>query len=295
MRIVYHLGAHCTDDERLLRCLLKNRGTLAPQGIIVPGPTRYRNLMRDTAIALKGQAASPDTQALLLEQIMEEDHADRLILSWENFLSFATWALDGGLYPSAGDRTRAFTQVFPQIKAEFHLAIRNPASFLPAVFAKQKAMKGGTQKYETFVKGIDIFALRWSDVVSNIRAQNPDVPLTIWCDEDTPLIWPEVLQAVAGFAAGTVIEDEGELLAAIMPPEGIKRMQAYIETHPITSVEMRRRIVSAFLDKFALKDKISVEVEMPGWTESTVTTLTRSYEADVARIAAMPGVRFIAP
>ena len=26
MEIVYHLGAHCTDEERLLRCLLKNRG-----------------------------------------------------------------------------------------------------------------------------------------------------------------------------------------------------------------------------------------------------------------------------
>ncbi len=39
MEIVYHLGAHCTDEDRLLRCLLKNRGILAQQGIIVPGPT----------------------------------------------------------------------------------------------------------------------------------------------------------------------------------------------------------------------------------------------------------------
>ena len=34
MRIVYHLGAHCTDEERLVRCLLKNRGLLAGQGIV---------------------------------------------------------------------------------------------------------------------------------------------------------------------------------------------------------------------------------------------------------------------
>ena len=50
-------------------------------GIVVPRPTRYRNLMRDTALALKGQVASLDTQALGLEQIMQEDLADRLILS----------------------------------------------------------------------------------------------------------------------------------------------------------------------------------------------------------------------
>ena len=54
----------------------------------MPGPTRYRNLVRDTALALRGQAAALDTQALVLEQIMQEDVADRLILSWENFLSF---------------------------------------------------------------------------------------------------------------------------------------------------------------------------------------------------------------
>lgn len=295
MRIVYHLGAHCTDDERLLRCLLKNRGLLARQSIVVPGPTRYRALLRDTAQALKGQPASPDTEALVLEQIMEEDQADRLILSSDNFLAFVPWALDGGLYPAAGERTRAFARIFPQTEVEFHLAIRNPASFLPALFGRQQAMKGGKPGYEEFVQDVDIFALRWSEVVDDILAHNPGIPLTVWCDEDTPLIWPEVLQAVAGCAPDTVLEDADDLLTSLMPAEGIKRMQAYITTHPITSVEMRRRIVSAFLDKFALKDKITVEVEMPGWTEATVETLTATYEQDVARIAATPGVRFLAP
>ena len=36
MRIVYHLGAHCTDEDRLVRCLLKNRAVLAEAGIAVP-------------------------------------------------------------------------------------------------------------------------------------------------------------------------------------------------------------------------------------------------------------------
>jgi hypothetical protein len=73
MRIVYHLGAHCTDEDRLVRCLLKNRAVLADQGIIVPSPTRYRKLMRDTAVQLRGATASIETQALVLEQIMDED------------------------------------------------------------------------------------------------------------------------------------------------------------------------------------------------------------------------------
>ena len=289
MRIVYHLGAHCTDEERLLRCLLKNRQALGDQGIVVPGPTRYRTLLRDTAITLKGQAASRDTQALVLEQIMEEDRADRLILSWDNFLSFPQWALKERLYPSAAERVRAFTQIFPEIEAEFHLAIRNPATFLPELFARQR-----DKTYEQFMANTDPLLLHWSDVIGDVLTQNPDVPLTVWCDEDTPLIWPEVLQAVSGHAEGTQLEGRDELLAMIMSPEGLSRMQIYLDGHPPQSVVQRRRIVAAFLDKFALPEKVEMELELPGWTEETVTALTAAYQADVARIRAMPGVRFIA-
>ena len=295
MRIVYHLGAHCTYDERLLRCLLKNRGILAEQGIVVPGPTRYRTLLRDTAVALKGQPASLDTQALVLEQIMEEDTAERLILSWDSFLSFPPWALDGALYPAAAARIRAFSQIFPQIEAEFHLALRNPATFLPALYDKQKNIKGGTKSFNDFMKGLDPYDIRWSDVIERVLRVNPDVPLVIWCDEDTPLIWPEVLQAVSGHGADTRLEDEHELLTQIMSAAGLQRMQAYLASHPVTSPEMRRKVVSAFLDKFAVPDRINVEIEVPGWTTDTIATMTQIYEQDVARIARMPGVRFIAP
>ena len=53
MRIVYHLGAHFTDEERLLKCLLKNRGILSQNAVAVPGPKSYRVLLRDTIMSLK--------------------------------------------------------------------------------------------------------------------------------------------------------------------------------------------------------------------------------------------------
>ncbi len=295
MRIVYHLGAICTDEERLLRCLLKNRGKLAEQGIVVPGPNRYRSLLRETVISLKGQAATRDTQALVLDQIMDEDTAERLILSWDSFLSLAPWVLEGGLYKAAAERVRAFSQVFPEIEAEFHLAIRNPATFLPALFAKLTADKKRIKTYEKFIGNLDIFDLRWSDVIAQVLALNPDVPLTIWCDEDTPLIWPEVLQAVSGHGPDILLEDRDDLLGQIMSPEGLERLNSYLAGHPTPTPELRRKVVSAFLDKFALTDRIEMEVELPGWSEQTVADLTAEYDQDVARIMAMPGVTFIAP
>jgi hypothetical protein len=289
MRIVYHLGAHCTDEDRLVRCLLVNRGTLAAQGIVVPSPLRYRKLLRDTAVQLKGAAASIETQALVLDQIMDEPAADRLILSWDSFLSFPQWVVRGTMYAFAGERIRAFTQIFPEIAAEFHMGIRNPATFLPALFEKQKG-----KSYEDFMAGTDPLLLRWSDVVGQILAQNPGVPLTIWCDEDAPLIWPEVLQTVAGHAPGTVLDGADELLASIMAADGMERMRNYMATHPPANPAQRRRIVSAFLEKFALPDRVEMEVDLPGWTADLVARMTDSYRADVARIAAMPGVTMIA-
>lgn len=290
MRIVYHLGAHFTDEDRLLKCLSRNRDLLAQHDIAVPPSKRYRTLLRETAIRLKGATATVDEQALILEQIMEEERADRLILSWESFMSLPNWVLMGKLYPAAGERTRAFTQIFPQIEAEFHLALRNPATFLPLLYDRLKPAD-----YGSFLNGADPFDLRWSDVVEQILDANPDAPLTVWCDEDTPLVWPEVLRAVSGLPEDIALEGEEDLLASLMSGEGMGRMRTYIEGHPPQNPMQRRRIVSAFLDKFALPERIDLEVEMPGWTDDTVADLTRAYEENVARIAQMPEVTFIAP
>lgn len=290
MRIVYHLGAHFTDDERLLRCLLKNRDVLAQHEIVVPGPNRYRRLLRETATKLKGQAATVDEQALILEQIMEEDRASRLVLSWESFLSLPNYVLNSRLYPAAGERVRAFCQIFPQIEAEFFLAIRNPASFLPQLYDRLKP-----ESYKDFLNGVDPYDIYWSEVIERIVDANPGAPLTVWCDEDTPLIWPEVLRAVAGLPEQAKLEGEEDLVASLMSGEGLARMQSYLDSHPPQSIAQRRKILSAFLDKFALPERVDQDIEMPGWSPDMVAEMTALYEEDVARIAAMPEITFLRP
>lgn len=271
-----------------MRCLLKNRGVLAEQGIMVPSPTRYRRLLRSTLEQLRGGAASEETQALILDQIMDEGQADRLILSWDSFLSFPAWSVRGSLYSVGGERIRGFAQIFPDYEAEYHLAIRNPATFLPALQDLVNA-KGGKDILEM----IDPLMLRWSDAVRQILVQNPGVPLTVWCDEETPLIWPEVLQAVAGHSPETVLIDTDELLTMIMNEIGLSRMKAYCIEHPPQSVAQRRRIVTAFLEKFARPEKVEMEIPMPGWTDDYVAQMTARYLEDVERIRQMSGVTLI--
>lgn len=288
MRIAYHIGAHCTDEEKLLRCLLKNRGPLSEQGILVPGPSRYRVALRDAMVQLKGEFADEAMQASLLEQIMEADAAKRMVLSWDSFMAFPQWALRRSLYPNGPERLRALTRIFPQIETELFLAIRNPAGFLPAMIARQK-----DRSYEDVVEGTDPLALRWSDLIARIRSVNPEVPLTVWCDEDSPLIWPELLQAISGHAPGTVLEGADDFLATIMTPRGFTRLKAHLGTIPPADIEARRRAVAGYLQRFALPEQVETEVDLPGWTEAYVERLTEGYDRDMERIADIPGVRLI--
>ena len=290
MRIAYHLGVHCTDEDRLVRTLHRNADLLAAEGIEVPAPERYRNLIRDTAIQLKGRVAPTETQAIVLDQIMDAEVADSLVLSWENFLAFPAWVVKGQLYRTGGDRMRAIRNIFPEIEAEFFIGLRNPATFLPDLLRKQRG-----RPWAEFIDGTDPMDLRWSDLILNLRDRNPDAPITLWCDEDTPLIWPEVLQAVSGHSDGLMLSGRDDLLATLMTEDGMRRMEAYLATHQPQTIGQRRRIVSAFLDKFANPESLESEVTLPGWTEDYVADLTETYDRDIAYIATLPGVTLITP
>jgi hypothetical protein len=126
-----------------------------------------------------------------------------------------------------------------------------------------------------------------------VRTLNPEANLTIWCDEDTPLIWPEVLRAVSGHAPGTVQEDKDDLLVEIMSPEGLDRMRAYLAGNPPASISHRRRILSAFFDKFAMTDKVEMELDLPDWDEAMVEEITERDREDIARLRGMSDVTFI--
>jgi hypothetical protein len=168
------------------------------------------------------------------------------------------------------------------------MALRNLVTFLPALFAQ---MRG--KSFDDFLGGTDPLDLSWLRLVESVRTLNPEANLTIWCDEDTPLIWPEVLRAVSGHAPGTVQEDKDDLLVEIMSPEGLDRMRAYLAGNPPASISHRRRILSAFFDKFAMTDKVEMELDLPDWDEAMVEEITERDREDIARLRGMSDVTFI--
>ncbi|WP_380053035.1 hypothetical protein ACFE33_10445 [Falsihalocynthiibacter sp. SS001] len=291
MQIAFHLGAHSTDNDKLLKTLLKNSGQLHARGTVVPGPGRYRDLIRKTIVALKGDRATVESQEALFDAIIEESEAERLILSNENFICITRTAFDGtGFYPQTSEKIVSYSNLFHGYDLEFHLAISNPAILIPELFARSPQ-----PTLADYLDGSDPMDLRWSTIIKAIHEANPDASITIWCNEDSPLIWTDILGALADVDETFKFEGEFDFIQEIMSKEGMRRLQSYLRTHPPKNARQKRRIIAAFLDKFATSAAIEMEINLEGWDDTYIERLTALYEEDVQHIAQLPYVRFLSP
>jgi len=289
MTIAIHLGAHCTDDDQLVKSLLKNEKALSQEGVVVSRPSRFRPVVRSVLEKLSGQPPGRDAQDVLLTEILDSEDFERLVLSSDQFLANPEYAFrNGALYPNVADRTARTRQLFPDHPVEFFIAVRNPATFVPALHHK---LQPGS--FPGFIAGMDPDLLVWSDVIRDIRDANPDAPITVWCNEDTPMIWPEVMHEITGLDPQVPFMGGFDILSQIMEREGIKRLRAYFSSHaPATEIQ-RRRVLSAFLDKYAIEDAVEEELDLPGWTPELVDHLTEVYDDDMIEIARIPGVTLL--
>ncbi|MEL7097489.1 MAG: hypothetical protein AAGM84_01545 [Pseudomonadota bacterium] len=291
MQIILHTGSHFTEEERLAKCLLRNKEDLSARGVAVPGPSRYRKLLRDTFSAMETAPPSPDARDVLLDAILDEEVADRVILSHPHIFGAPRSCLrDGMIYHSAPERLAQTAALFPHDDIEMFMAIRNPATFLPEVFSQSPQ-----EDFESFFRAAHPLELRWSRTFRAIREAAPNIAITVWCNEDAPLIWAQIIREMAGLEHQQKIIGGFDLLSDIMSKEGMQRFRAYLKTHPVMTEMQKRRVIAAFLDKFAIEDAIEEEIDMPGWTEALVEALTDAYDEDILEIARIPGVTLIAP
>lgn len=288
MQIVFHLGAHCTDDGLLIRSILRNKALLAKEGVQVPGPMRYRELLGSLSTSLRGEPADTETEAGILEAICNDDTAERIILSNDSFLCRTSVAVGAeGLYPKA-EKSAWLRNTLPSHDVGFALGIRNPAAFLPDI---AKHMTDSTEVMEKLV----FDALHWSDVIADISHANPDSEILVWCHEDTPFIWSEIMREVTGHDPFTTLDGEFDMLDTIMTADGMERLTEFLDSRDVSDQSKRRRAVAAFLEAHAIEDEIEAEIDLPGWTDDTVSALTELYEDDVAVIGRMPNVTLITP
>lgn len=46
MQLAIHTSAHFAEEEKLMKCLLRNKDNFSKKGVAVPGPGKYRRLIK---------------------------------------------------------------------------------------------------------------------------------------------------------------------------------------------------------------------------------------------------------
>ena len=291
MQVVFHMGAPCTDDDRLIRSLLKNREPLAKQGIAVPTPALYRDVLKDTLRALDGAPAPAELQRNILTSAKIPEGTERIIFSDPRMVSINRLVVIGAqIWPMIDRVSRSLRNLFPTAEVEFMLGMRDPATLIPALFRGSRF-----RQFEEFTEDMQPHALAWSEMLARMRVAVPDCPVSAWCNEDTPLIWGEVMRELAGCDPLDPLDGVDDLIEDLMDPAGFRRMQRYLSENPPENEMLRRRVVAAFLDKYALDDALEEDLDTPGWSAEMLDDMTASYEEDMDAVAHIPGVTLITP
>lgn len=291
MQMAFHIGVHGTDGDRMLKTLLNNRGALLHNGTEIVPPGRHRGLFEEALMSLNGGAATPGMEEIMLDAVLESENPKRVIFSTPTFMG-APGRVVGrdGFYPQIGSRVAALAGLFPSADCEFFLAIRNPATLLTEVLPQ---FTGGD--YHTLMQGQQPLDLRWRDAIRRLVQSAQGRRVVIWCHEDAPMIWPEVVRLIAAMPPEAPLSGGLIFLQEILGDAGFAQLRAALGAQDRITVTQRRAISAEILARDAPEGALDQTVDLPGWTQDLVDEMTRNYRADVAEIAVLPGVEFVLP
>lgn len=291
MQVALHFGAPYTDENRLQLCLGKNREMLAELGTAIPRPAQFRKQLRPLMSEVLNSANPLPLQNDFLHGITGGTRPSRIIFSADNFLGFPRNSINQNeFFPGPFNRLVSFLRLFEDAEVELFYAIRNPATFMQNLMVAHKGEDiGGITGHS------EPMALRWSEFFERVLEDCPNTPITVWCNEDTPMIWEEILREVAGLDPTIKLKAEHDLVKDILSEEGFGRFKDYLKARPDLTQIQKRRVIAAFLEKFADEDALEEELEVPGWTDELVEELTELYDEDVYQIQAMPEINFLEP
>lgn len=291
MQIAFHIGANCTDEDRLLKSTLRNADLLLQHNVAVPGPSKYRKLLREAIESVADGPPADDARDVLLDAIVEDDNITRILLSNDNFITIPRRIFDHSVfYHQAEKKVRGLLQLFPQDEVSLFLGLRHPASFLQETAARAEV--ASLAQYLGVLKPLEV---KWSDVIRRIKRAAPETPLFVWCNEDTPIIWEELIRLFAGVSADVPITGQFDILSVIVSPAGMQDLTARIAGIAIDDIEARQHIIADVLDTHALPDLVEEAISLPELDEALVAAMTDAYEADLDIIAGMEGVDLILP
>lgn len=291
MQVAIHFGTHGTEPERMIRTLMDNRDWLLANGVEVVPPGRLKGVLDEALASLQGGSAPPAMEELLYDALLDGEDVRRMVISQAALIGAPVRCIsDQGLFPQAGMRMRAVAALFPSAEVEVSLAIQNPARQVPHLISRMP-----DPSPERVLAVIDPLGLRWGPAMRRVAEAMAGRRIIVWCQEDTPLIWPEAVRRVARMPADVALKSGLGVLADLLDAPGMTLLRERLAEAGRLSIAARRDIFAGVLATHARPEMVHEEIVLPGWTQDLVDAMTDAYEEDVGRIAALPGVEFLGP
>jgi hypothetical protein len=225
-------------------------------------------------------------QDALLDAIVDESASiDRLILSDPRFICINRLVIQGPqIWPMIDRQTTQLRALFPDDAVEFFIGLRDPATHVPQLFKTSRF-----SDFAEFTENMQVHAVAWSEMLRRLTMTHPDCPVTVWCNEDTPLIWGELLQDIAAVGMEVPLEGKDVLVQQIMDPAGYNRMQEYLRQKTARDRGAAPARGHRVPEPLRVDDQIEEVVSAPGWTEDFMADLSAAYDADMEVVAEITG------
>lgn len=289
MHLAIHSGADFTDEGLLLHALRANSDLLTDVGVMLYGPRRCRRLFMSPLQDLATGQVEPETVDRLRSLIPDDIAYQRTVLTSPDFIGETRTALrDGQFYPLAGQRLAFLEQTFAPAGIELFVGVRNPGSFIPKVLMALPP----EDRAETLAN-TDVSCLSWLTMIEDIRDLAPNVAITLWANEDLPVIFGDIVRAICGLPSETPIENEFALLASLLDDDGRDRLEELIRPENSDDRPALLADLSALFEDHALPHEVEEELDLPGWSTDIVEAFTELYAQDLARLKSMPGIRVL--
>lgn len=291
MQIILHCGVYSSDTGLLFEALQKNLGNAVPLRTQVIDPEVTRVVLRKLMRAGRDGHLPDNARDILFEVADVRDDTERLILASPAALgTYRDLVAPQVFFPNAVDYLQVVRQIFANDDMAISYAMRNPATLLSSVVRDAKA-----PNLEQITGPADPMQLRWSELAARLRQAMPDVHMTIWYNEDIPLIWSEILRIMLDLPDDTPLTMAHAPMFKLLQPDDIQKFEDYIAKHPGMIPAQERRVITTFVEKMARPEMIEEEIGIDGWTQDYVDDLTRHYEADQPMVQAVADVRLILP
>ncbi|WP_439103251.1 hypothetical protein [Celeribacter marinus] len=292
MKAHLHIGVHFTKTQRLAQAVRINQRVYKRQNVVVPDVNEYRAQIDAVLRRLDGQVVPLEESRALLTRLASDESTTGLVMVDEKWCGPLESAFEEHmLYAGLADQVRRISNVFSAADLRVSMSIINPATLIGSVLDNGHA--AGHANW--FANNIPAPDVSWMPCIDRIQEAAPHVPLTIWTEEDAPLIWERILRHLGDLNDDVAVRGSLTAVRDMLSKEGGERLTAYAKKFTPASQAALERVSLAFLDKYEEVDTVGPVGGIPGWTHDDLAEITAGYDDDIAALSKRSGVTVLQP